>query len=109
MKDFSEWMVDTGKSRQLQELNSTMQQYAQQPVTGSFGSAMDRFNQRADKVGNGRNKNKGIIQMIRKYAQMLPPHFRKALGRELIGGIEKDAVGDQSLNPKARFGQSAEG
>lgn len=103
MKDFTEWMIDSGKSRQLDELSSTMQQFAQAPVTGSMNTAMNMFNQRADKVGAGRNKIKGIVQMVRKYAAMLPPTVRKSLGRELVGGIEQSAVGDQALNPKARF------
>jgi len=106
MKDFTEWMVDTGKSRQLDELTSTMQQYAQSPVTGTMGNAMKVFDQRADKAGEGRNKIKAIVQMIRKYAAVLPPTIRKSLGHELIGGIEQSAVGDQALNPKARFAPS---
>lgn len=106
MKDFTEWMVDTGKSRQLDELTSTMQQYADAPVTGSMGNAMKVFDQRADKTASGRNKVRAIVQMVRKYAAVLPPSIRKSLGHELIGGIEQSAVGDQALNPKARFAQS---
>ena len=108
MKDFTEWMINTGKSRQLDELSSTMQQYTQAPVTGSMGTAMNMFNQRADKVGTGRNKIKGIVQMVRKYAAVLPPSIRKSLGHELIGGILQTAVGDQALNPKARFAKNEE-
>lgn len=107
MKDFQEWMVETGKGQQLDELSGMLGNMANRNVTGAFGNAMNVFDKRTDQVAKGANRNAGIVQMIMKYAKMLPPAMRKNLGRQLA--TAKDMGDDRALNPKARYGNAAQG
>lgn len=100
MKNFEEWAA--GKGIQLNELNAGFQNMLDKPVTSAMQMGLDRLQKASAPGANTSTGQRKILSAIWSQAKDLTPQFKRKLAQILIQSL-KDPVGDQAINPRARY------